>query len=95
MSHFGECEQIAELIGAILGDGNFYDKRPYYVEICGSPVNDFRYFTNVLLLQSTSRIEDKKRIPRIGRIQLRSHVQLIGGRQTVSKQVYSSFKRVS
>lgn len=38
-----------ELIGATLGDGNIYDKRPYYVEYTGDPVKDRYYFRNVLL----------------------------------------------
>jgi intein/homing endonuclease len=42
-------ERIAELIGAILGDGNIYDKRPHYVEFCGNPVNDLLYYERVLL----------------------------------------------
>ena len=40
---------MAELIGAMLGDGNVYDKRPYYVEFTGDPVKDHYYFTHVLL----------------------------------------------
>ena len=40
---------MAELIGAILGDGNIYDKRPSYVEMCGNPVNDLQYYKLVLI----------------------------------------------
>lgn len=49
MDSFCECERIAELIGAILGDGNVYDKKPSYVEFCGNPVTDLGYFRDVLL----------------------------------------------
>jgi hypothetical protein len=40
---------MAELIGATLGDGNIYDKRPHYVEYTGDPVKDDYYFRHVLL----------------------------------------------
>jgi intein/homing endonuclease len=40
---------MAELIGATLGDGNIYDKRPTYVEYCGNPLTDAYYFEHVLL----------------------------------------------
>jgi intein/homing endonuclease len=40
---------MAELIGATLGDGNIYDKRPSYVEYCGNPITDEYYFNHVLL----------------------------------------------
>jgi len=40
---------MVELIGAMLGDGNIYDKRPYYVEYTGDPVKDNHYFRHVLL----------------------------------------------
>jgi hypothetical protein len=46
---FHESERIAELIGAILGDGNIYDKRPSYIELCGNPSTDLDYFEHVLL----------------------------------------------
>lgn len=36
-------------MGAILGDGSIYDKRPHYVEMCGNPINDLAYYENVLL----------------------------------------------
>jgi LAGLIDADG-like domain len=46
---FRESEAIAELVGAILGDGNIYNKRPAYVELCGNPSTDLNYFKDVLL----------------------------------------------
>ncbi len=42
-------EPMAELIGATLGDGNIYDRRPFYVEFTGDPMKDEYYFTHVLL----------------------------------------------
>lgn len=35
---------MSELIGYIIGDGNIYDKGPYYVEITGHPKYDLSYF---------------------------------------------------
>ena len=49
MPAFQESERMSELVGAILGDGNIYDKRPSYVELCGNPVADAHYFTHVLI----------------------------------------------
>jgi intein/homing endonuclease len=49
--------EIAELVGAILGDGNIYGKRPSYVEVCGNPVADVNYFQNVLIPIVTSNLE--------------------------------------
>ena len=49
MSALFESERVSELVGAILGDGNIYDKRPDYVEMCGNPRNDLAYYENVLL----------------------------------------------
>ena len=49
MSSLCKSERVSELIGAILGDGNIYDRRPTYVELCGNPVNDSDYFKSVLL----------------------------------------------
>ena len=40
---------FCELIGSIIGDGNIYDKIPFYVEITGHPKNDLDYFENFLL----------------------------------------------
>jgi hypothetical protein len=40
---------MVELIGATLGDGNIYDKRPNYVEYTGNPITDEYYFNHVLL----------------------------------------------
>jgi len=40
---------MVELIGATLGDGNIYDKRPNYVEYTGNPITDEHYFNHVLL----------------------------------------------
>ena len=39
---------MVELIGAIIGDGNIYNKRPSYVEICGHSVSDKAYLTKYL-----------------------------------------------
>ncbi len=39
---------LCELIGSIIGDGNIYDKRPYYVEITGHPREDLLYFGQLL-----------------------------------------------
>jgi len=49
MMAFVLTEPMAELIGATLGDGNLYDKRPYYVEYTGDPIKDMHYFKHVLL----------------------------------------------
>ncbi len=46
---FRLSEPMAELIGATLGDGNVYDKRPYYVEYTGDPIRDDCYFRHVLI----------------------------------------------
>ena len=46
---FASNTEIAELIGAILGDGNIYAKRPSYVEFCGNPNTDCSYFRSVLI----------------------------------------------
>lgn len=40
---------MVELMGATLGDGNVYDRRPFYVEYTGDPIKDDYYFRNVLL----------------------------------------------
>lgn len=34
---------FAEFVGAVIGDGNIYDKKPYYVELCGDPKLDLDY----------------------------------------------------
>ncbi|HEV2225202.1 MAG TPA: hypothetical protein VGR56_00180 [Nitrososphaerales archaeon] len=49
---------MAELVGATLGDGNIYDRRPNYVEYTGNPVTDEFYFNHVLL--PIVRIETNK-----------------------------------
>ncbi len=49
MSGPSKSERTSEFIGAILGDGNIYDRRPYYVEMCGNPINDLDYYKQVLL----------------------------------------------
>lgn len=59
---FRESERIAELIGAILGDGNIYDKRPKYVELCGHPSNDSKYFERVLLPIVNSEINRRPKL---------------------------------
>jgi intein/homing endonuclease len=37
-------ERLSELIGAIIGNGNIYSKKPCYVEIAGDPALDQSYF---------------------------------------------------
>ena len=49
MMNFRISEPMVELIGATLGDGNIYDKRPNYVEYTGNPITDEYYFNHVLL----------------------------------------------
>jgi len=49
MQSWPESEQVAELTGSILGDGNIYDKRPTYVELCGNPTTDLEYFKRILI----------------------------------------------
>ncbi len=41
-------ENLSELIGAIIGDGNIYNKRPSFVEICGHPYLDKYYLSKYL-----------------------------------------------
>lgn len=40
-------KDICELIGSIIGDGNIYDKKPYYVEITGDSKLDEKYHTHL------------------------------------------------
>src|SRR3989344_4679191 len=47
-------EQMSELIGAIIGDGNIYCKKKYWVEICGHRTLDYPYFEH---LQKTIKSE--------------------------------------
>lgn len=42
-------DDLSELIGAIIGDGNLYDKRPSFVEISGDPNLDSHYFKSILV----------------------------------------------
>ena len=37
--------ELCELVGIIIGDGNIYDKKPFYVEISGHPKDDMEYIT--------------------------------------------------
>jgi intein/homing endonuclease len=53
---------MAELIGATLGDGNVYDKRPSYVEYCGNPISDRYYFEHVLLPIVSKEISYRPRL---------------------------------
>jgi len=53
---------MVELIGATLGDGNIYDKRPSYVEFTGNPVSDRYYFNHVLLPIVSSEIGKHPRL---------------------------------
>lgn len=39
--------RFAEFVGIVIGDGNVYDKRPSYVEICGDPNLDLDYMTRL------------------------------------------------
>ena len=39
---------MCELIGAIIGNGNIYDRRPSYVELSGHPTEDLIYFKKIL-----------------------------------------------
>ena len=41
--------EMCELIGAIIGDGNIYDRRICYVEITGHPSEDLLYFKKRLI----------------------------------------------
>jgi hypothetical protein len=59
---FCESERISELVGAILGDGNIYDKRPSYVELCGNPNTDWNYFEHVLLPIVKTEIDRKPKL---------------------------------
>ena len=40
---------MCELIGAVVGDANLHDKRPYYVEFCLNPAEDREYVLTRLL----------------------------------------------
>lgn len=40
-------KDMCELIGSIIGDGNIYDKKPYYVEITGDSKLDEEYHTRL------------------------------------------------
>ena len=41
--------EMCEFVGAIIGDGNIYDRRPYYVEMSGHPSEDLLYFKKRLI----------------------------------------------
>ena len=53
---------LSELIGAIIGDGNTYDKRPYYVEITGNPLSDREYFEVYLANLISKNLQYEPRI---------------------------------
>ncbi len=62
---------LCELIGCIIGDGNIYDKRPYYVEITGNPKDDFLYFKDLLGIIKSELNYDAKTFIRSGGIRIR------------------------
>lgn len=37
-------EKMCEFIGSIIGDGNIYDKKPWWVEMTGHPILDKEYY---------------------------------------------------
>lgn len=53
---------VSELIGAIIGNGNIYDRKSKYVEITGNAIYDGAYFKGRLNLIITEELEYTPRI---------------------------------
>lgn len=62
---------LSELIGAIIGDGNTYDKRPYYVEITGNSISDRQYFEYLVNLINENLDYSPKLFFRAGALRIR------------------------
>ncbi len=64
-------QNISELAGIIIGNGNIYNKRPSYVEITGDPIKDREYFGQIYNVVKKELNYSPKIFVRDGAIRLR------------------------